>query len=107
VNPHVRFEDEADTEYRLAGRYYEERREHLGIEFFDAVDATIDHILELPRAGTFVPRMPADLPVRRRAVTRFPYHVIYLEAGSDLRILAIAHDRRKPGYWKDRLKHSR
>ena len=51
--------------------------------------------------------MPADLPVRRRAVTRFPYHVIYLEAGMDLRILAIAHDRRKPGYWQDRLKHSR
>jgi hypothetical protein len=42
VNPRVRFEDEADAEYRLAGRWYEERREHLGIEFFDAVDATID-----------------------------------------------------------------
>jgi plasmid stabilization system protein ParE len=107
VSPHVRFEDEADVEYRLAGRYYEERREHLGIEFFDAVDATIDHILELPRAGTLVPRMPLDLPVRRRAVTRFPYHVIYLETGTTIRILAIAHDRQKPGYWKDRLKRSR
>lgn len=107
MNPRVRFEDEADAEYRLAGRYYEERREHLGIEFFDAVDATINQILELPCAGTLIPRMPADLLVRRRAVTRFPYHVIYLEAGTDLRVLAIAHDRRKPGYWKDRLKHSR
>jgi hypothetical protein len=40
-------------------------------------------------------------------VTRFPYHVIYLETGTHIRILAIAHDRRKPGYWTDRLKHSR
>ncbi len=104
MNPRVRFEGEADAEYRLAGRYYEERREHLGIEFFDAVDATIEHILELPRAGTLVPRVPAALPVRRRAVTRFPYHVIYLETGTSLRILAIAHDRRRPGYWQDRLK---
>ena len=29
---------------RFAGRWYEARREHLGIEFFDAVDATIDQI---------------------------------------------------------------
>ncbi len=102
MSPRVRFEDEAEGEYRLSGRYYEERREHLGIEFFDAVDATIDHILELPRAGALVPRMPADLPVRRRAVTRFPYHVVYIEIDTDIRIIAIAHDHRKPGYWKDR-----
>ena len=47
--------------------------------------------------------LPADLTVRRRAVTRFPYHVVYLELESHIRILAIAHDRRKPGYWHDRL----
>jgi hypothetical protein len=54
----------------------------------------------MPRAGDLVPRMLADLPVRRRAVTRFPYHVVYLETPT-YRILAIAHDRRKPGYWQD------
>ena len=106
MRPRVRFEEEADAEYRLAGRYYEERREHLGIEFLDAVDATIDHIFELPRAGTLVPGLPAGLPVRRRAVARFPYHVIYLETSAAIRILAVAHDRRKPDYWRDRLKRS-
>jgi len=104
VNPRVRFEEEADTEYRLAGRWYEERREHLGIEFFDAVDATVDRIVATPRAGTVVPGLPSDSPVRRRAVTRFPYHVVYLETASEIRILAIAHDRRKPGYWTSRIK---
>ena len=103
MNPRVRFDDEADAEYRFAGRWYEARREHLGIEFFDAVDATIDQIVAMPRAGARVRRLPADLTVRRRAVTRFPYHVIYLEMATHIRILAIAHDRRKPGYWKDRL----
>jgi plasmid stabilization system protein ParE len=72
VNTRVRFEDEAEAECRLAGRYYEERREHLGLEFFDAVDATIDRILEFPRAGALVPRVPPDLAVRRGAVMRFP-----------------------------------
>lgn len=104
MNPRVRFDDEADAEYRVAGRWYEARREHLGIEFFDAVDATIDQIVAMPRAGGLVRPLPADLTVRRRAVTRFPYHVVYLEMATHIRILAIAHDRRKPGYWKDRLK---
>jgi plasmid stabilization system protein ParE len=104
VNPRVQFEDEADAEYRLAGRWYEERREHLGLEFFDAVDEAIGRILDLPRSGTPLPRIPADLPVRTMAVTRFPYQVIYLEVNDHIRILAVAHDRRKPGYWTTRLK---
>jgi plasmid stabilization system protein ParE len=103
VNPRVRFDDEADTEYRLAGRWYETRREHLGLEFFDAVDATIDRIATAPQAGSPVYGLPADLLVRRRAVMRFPYHVVYMELETHIRILAIAHDRRKPGYWHDRI----
>jgi hypothetical protein len=50
VNPRVRFDDEADAEYRFAGRWYEARRELLGIEFFDAVDATIDQVVAMPLA---------------------------------------------------------
>jgi toxin ParE1/3/4 len=103
VNPHVRFEEEADAEYRAAGRWYEDHRQHLGVEFFDAIDATIDQIVMLPDAGSPVPRMPVDLPVRRRAVPRFPYHVVYVHIHGQIRILAIAHDRRRPGYWKERL----
>jgi len=45
---HVRFEDEANAEYREAGRWYESRREGLGIVFFDAVDAALSQILDFP-----------------------------------------------------------
>lgn len=103
MNPRVRFEDEADAEYRAAGRWYEERREGLGLEFFDAVDAALDQIVRLPHAGALATRLPADLPVRRAPVARFPYHVIYVEVKATIRVLAVAHDRRKPGYWKRRL----
>jgi plasmid stabilization system protein ParE len=99
----ARFEDEADAEYGAAGRWYQERRVGLGLEFFDAVDAAIGQVLDLPGSGEPVRRMPVDLPVRRVAVKRFPYHVFYLEAPPELRILAVAHDRRQPGYWKPRL----
>ena len=54
----VYFEDEADAEYRQAGRWYEGRRDGLGLEFFDAVDAAIRQLIDFPRIGTPVPRLP-------------------------------------------------
>ena len=50
MNPRVRFDDEADAEYRGAARWYEARRVHLGVEFLDAVDAAIDQLVTMPRA---------------------------------------------------------
>ena len=78
-------------------------RRGLGLEFLDAVDATIDQIVRLPHAGAPVRRLPPDLLVRRAPVKRFPYYVVYLEAETTIRILAVAHERRKPGNWKSRL----
>ena len=100
----IQFEEEADAEYREASRWYESRRRGLGTEFLDAVDATVRQIVEFSHAGSPVPRVRPHLPVRRYAVTRSPYHVVYLETTDVIRILAIAHDRRRPGYWKTRLR---
>lgn len=100
----VRFEDEARVEYREGGRWYEARVTGLALEFFDEVDVTLRQVVSFPKTGARVPRMPSDLPVRRLAVKRFPYHVIYLETADALRVLAIAHDRRRPGYWRDRVR---
>ena len=38
------------------------------------------------------------------ADAEYRYHVIYLEMATYISILALAHDHRKPGYWKGRLK---
>ena len=103
MSPRVRFEDEAEAEYRQAGRWYEERSTNLAFEFLDAVDETIERIVEHPRAGSLMPGLPANVLVRRIAVRRFPYNLMYLEAEGQIRILAVAHDRRKPGYCKARL----
>lgn len=104
MNPLVRFEDDANAEYREAGRWYDAKSAGLGAEFFNEIDAAVRRILEFPRAGAPVPRVPRNLPIRRLAAKRFPYHVVYLEPTHVLWILAIAHDSRKPGYWKQRVK---
>ena len=103
MTPGVRFEDEADREYREAGRWYEARRLALGLEFFDEVDSTIRRIVAFPQAAIRVPGLPPDLPVRRAGVKRFPCHVVFLQTPGAIRILAIAHDRRAPGYWIERI----
>jgi len=36
------------------------------------------------------------------ALTRFPYSLIYTESGDEIRILAVAHHSRRPGYWRGR-----
>jgi len=61
VNTRVRFEDEADAEYRFAARWYEQRRAGLGFEFFDAVDEAISRVVDFPKIGAPVPRLPVDL----------------------------------------------
>jgi hypothetical protein len=39
---------------------------------------------------------------RRFSLRRFPYSVIYYLRDDELRVVAIAHHRQRPGYWADR-----
>lgn len=103
LNLSVHFEAEAEAEYFQAFQWYERRRDGLGVEFLDEIDATIRRVLEAPFSGSTVPRLPPNLSVRRLATRRFPYHVIYLVADEELRILAVSHDRHRPGFWNARL----
>ncbi len=103
MSPIVLFEEEAETEYLAAAKWYEAHRPGLGKEFLIAVDTAIRRIVVLPGVGAPVPNVAESLSTRRLAVTRFPYHVVYLRASDAIRILAIAHDRRMPGYWNARL----
>jgi plasmid stabilization system protein ParE len=40
---------------------------------------------------------------RRFVLHRFPFSIIYLDDPDVLVIIAVAHSKRKPGYWKRRL----
>lgn len=98
----LRISEEAAAEMAEAARWYEAHRPGLGMEFLGALDDAVARIAEMPKMGSPV-RDVADEEIRRRAVRRFPYHVIYLELPDRLQILAVAHDRRRPGYWVGRV----
>jgi plasmid stabilization system protein ParE len=96
-------EPEAAVELDEAANWYEEKRLDLGRDFLQAVDEALAFIASWPRSGKPVPNVPEGFAARRTPVRRFPYHVVYLETPSAIRILAFAHDRRRPSYWHTRL----
>jgi plasmid stabilization system protein ParE len=103
VNPIFRPEPEASDELEDAAVYYNRQRPGLGIELVEAVDAALERIARWPHIGRVVPGVPDEVPARRFPIERFPYHIVYLEWAGVLRILAFAHDRRRPGYWLARV----
>jgi hypothetical protein len=52
--------------------------------------------------GSFVPGVAEAVGARRVSLKRFPYTVVYVELDAELRVLAFAHMRRRPGYWHER-----
>ena len=103
MNPTFRQEPEASAELEDAAVWYDAQRPGLGVDFVHAVDAALDQIARWPHIGRVVPGVPNDVPARRFPIERFPYHIIYLEWAGVIRILAFAHDRRRPGYWFSRI----
>lgn len=99
----VVFGPEASTEVEEAAVWYEAQRSGLGLAFLGAVDAVVEQIAGWPDAGSLVAGIDEQLAVRRAPVPRFPYYLAYVLAADDaLRVLAVAHDRRLPGYWHSR-----
>jgi len=89
----------ASLELTEAVRWHEERRPGWGERLFDAVTRTLALIESHPEIGA--PRR-GRWPVRQLKVRGFPYVVAYRIRPEDVYIVAVAHTRRRPGYWKDR-----
>lgn len=64
---------------------------------FEEVQTTIERILDFPNAWP-----PLSSRTRRCLTNRFEYGIIYQVQGDEVRILAVAHHKRRPGYWKER-----
>ncbi|MEM8964391.1 MAG: type II toxin-antitoxin system RelE/ParE family toxin [Acidobacteriota bacterium] len=92
------FHPRARNELWDAVDYYEEARSGLGEEFLDEFHSTCERILETPRAWS-----KQTASTRRCLMKRFPYSVIYQLVDEQVRVIAVAHQKRRPGYWETRL----
>jgi toxin ParE1/3/4 len=92
------FHPAARLEFRETVRFYESQRRGVGAEFVKELRSLIDHILRYPESGS-----PGSAGTRRAVLPHFPYAVVYLHEEDHLKIIAVAHQRRRPGYWRDRI----
>jgi plasmid stabilization system protein ParE len=102
----VRVEPEAKQELAAAITWYEERHEGLGSQLLEEVDALFAAIALSPSRFPPYPRVALDLGVRRASARRFPYSIAFIELPTVIRVVAVAHERRRPGYWVKRTQES-
>jgi toxin ParE1/3/4 len=83
-----------------AAKFYESQAAGLGEDFL----AEAERILELV-AATPEPGMPyvGGENTRRVLLPRFPFAVVYQTEPELILVVAVAHQRRRPGYWRDRV----
>jgi toxin ParE1/3/4 len=99
----VRVLTEAESEVAEAAQWYEEQREGLGLEFLDSFSGAVESIEQHPQRFLQIKVGRTAREVRRALFRRFPYKVVFEVRPDEILILAVAHDKRRPYYWKKRL----
>ncbi len=94
----VEFLAEAEEEMMEAAVFYQEQAEGLGEKFLDDVERATQLLSEQPLIGQQI-----DNHLRRFLLHRFPFSLIYSSELSGVLIIAVAHQRRRPDYWQERL----
>ena len=96
----IRFRPAAAREFLADVRHYDKQYFRRGQRFAEAVEHTLGRISESP---VLFPLLH-EPDIRSAKVDRFPYRVVYVIVGSDIDVLAVAHAKRRPAYWRQRVK---
>lgn len=99
----VSLSPEAVQELSEAVSWYETRQPGLAIRFLQEIDQAQQAIQSRPQSFPRLANMAVDLAIRRALLPRFPYALVFFELPTEIRVLAIAHAKRHPDYWLNRL----
>lgn len=88
----------AEEEMNEAARFYEGRLSGLGDDFLDEFERCVSQIVSYPESGQRCYEY-----FRRSLIARFPFSVVYELLPNGILIVAVAHQRRRPGYWRGRI----
>jgi len=96
-NKIVEFHPQALAEAEAAGDWYAERSFVVSRAFVSEVIRSVETVVENPEIWPLY-----EEETHRYLFPRFPFSIIYRIIEEKIQILAIAHSKRKPGYWKSR-----
>ena len=78
--------------------WYFRHSPELSDRFLAEIDNALEEIVRFPH------RWPQHLRgTRRFLLTNFPFSIIYRVRTEVIEIVAVAHHKRRPGYWRKRL----
>jgi toxin ParE1/3/4 len=93
----TRFDPAAQRELNEAADFYDAEDPGLGGAFLGAAERAFEQIQAFPESS------PISLaPVRTKVLSAFPFSVIYWVTDEVIIVLAVAHHRRRPEYWRGR-----
>lgn len=93
----VSFHPSAVAEATAARDWYAERNTSAARSFLDELDHAVSQVAKNPKLWA-----KYELGTRRYVFPRFPFSLIYRQVKGSVEVIAVAHQRRKPGYWQSR-----
>ena len=93
----IEFHPEAEQELAEAKSWYRQRSKLAARAFATEIGESVRHITSA------LTRWPEVRPGERRYVlSNFPFSILYRIKNNLVFITAVAHQKRRPGYWRDR-----
>ena len=94
-----RFAEGAEADFAEALEFYREESDALASRLYDEIRQLISAVCAAPSLYRVVAP-----PVRRHFSEKFPYAVFYVDKPDHVLILAVAHFKRRPSFWRERLR---
>lgn len=99
----VRFAPEFVEELAEAAAWYASRQPGLAGRFLEEFEHALGSVLARPASFPCLRDLLPELQIRRALLPRFPYAILFIDLDTEVRVLAVAHLKREPGYWLNRL----
>jgi len=88
----------AKEEAIAARKWYAERNQRIAPRFVEELERVIQAIASRPKSFPVL-----EQPLRGALLKTFPYYIVFQECDQEIRIVAVCHASRQPGYWRGRL----
>ncbi|MBI5442176.1 MAG: type II toxin-antitoxin system RelE/ParE family toxin [Deltaproteobacteria bacterium] len=93
------FLPEADEDLSEAAAWYEEQSPGLGDEFLSEAFRAVELATSSPDIGA-----PYRKGTSRLLLRTFPFNLVYRQDHRSILFVAVAHQKRHPGYWRGRVR---
>jgi len=94
---------DAKREVVESSEWYEQEQPGLGGSFVLDYESVIEHMRNFPQTGSLVTGLRLRYEVRQFMFNRFKHSLFTVVLPDELVVVAVAHQHRRPGYWRKRL----